>query len=276
VSAVVVCAGSALALTSSPIDGLAEGSFATAALERPSNGEWTPGRIVPNTQPAWGQDRMTGARVAPATIAAKPLPEFVFDRRARGIHVEPNLCASLAPDRHSLRAPPVSDDDSSDADDDDGDDDGDGDGDGLWTPGRIGPKARAASGQDRVIDARVAPATMAANAPPALVSDRSAHHRHARPALHILRLVDRHSFRAPPVSDEDSSDADREDDDDDDDDPDDGPRTTRTGSGGPANTTQVIATESDDERPTHTLPTLDAYLPVSFVFDVQSLRAPPQ
>jgi hypothetical protein len=216
---------------------------------------------------------MTDARVAPATIAAKPLPEFVFDGRARGIHVEPNLCASLAPDRHSLRAPPVSDDDSSDADDDGDDDgDGDGDGDGVWTPGRIGPKARPASGQDRVIDARVAPAMMAANAPPALVFDRSAHHRHARPPLYVLRLVDRHSFRAPPVSDEDSSDADREDDDDDDD----GPRTTRTGSAGPANATQLIVTESDDEGPTHTLPTLDAYLPLAFVFDVQSLRAPPQ
>ena len=269
-----MCAGSALALTSSPIDGLGDCSFATAALELTPNQEWTPGRIVPNARPVSGQDRVTDARVAPATIAAKALPAFVFDRRASAIHAEPTLCASRALDRHSLRAPPVSDDDSSDADDDDGDDDGDGDG--LWTPGRIGPKARPASGQERVIDARVAPAMMAANAPPALVFDRSAHHLHARPTLHILRLVDRHSLRAPPVSDEDSSDADREDDDDDDDDPDDGLRTTRTGSAGPANTTQVIATESDDERPTHTLPTLDAYLPPSFVFDVQSLRAPPQ
>jgi hypothetical protein len=269
-----VCAGSALPLTSS-IDG-DQASFATAALESPANQEWTAGRIVPNARPASGQDRLTGARVAPATIAATALPAFVFDRHVRAIHAEPTLCASRVLDRHTLRAPPVTDDDSSDADDDDGDDDGDGDGDGAWPPGRIGPKARPAPGRDRIIDARVAPATIAAQALPAFVFDRSAHDLHVRPSGYVLRLVDRHSLRAPPVSDEDSSDGDREEDDDDDDDADDGLRTTRTGSAGPANTTQVIDSQADDEHQTDPLPTLDAYLPISFVFDVQSLRAPPQ
>jgi hypothetical protein len=275
VSTLVVCAGSALALTSSPGDGLGEASFATAALERPSTGDWTPGRIVSNTQPAPGDDGVT-ARVAPATTAAPALPAFVFDRRARAILVEPNLCASRTPDRHSLRAPPVSDDDSSDADDDDGDDDGDGDGDGLCPPGRIGTKARPAPGLDRVVDARVAPVAIAAHALPAFVFDRSAHDLHVRPSQYVVRLADRHSLRAPPVADEDSSDGDDDDDDDDDDDADDGLRTTHTGGAGPANTTRMIAAETDDEHPTYTLPTLDAYLPLSFVFDVQSLRAPPR
>jgi hypothetical protein len=273
VSAVVVCAGSALALTSSPIDGLAEGSFATAALRQAANQDAAPGRMVANAAPASGQDRPTAARVGPAAIAASALPTFVFDRSAHDFHVRSALCTSRLADRHSLRAAPQSDQDSSDGDDDDDDDgDGDGDGDGLWTPGRIAPKA---SGHHRVTAAGAGPATIAANALPAFVFDRGAHEPHARPDLYVSRRIDRHSLRAPPVSDEDSSDADREDDDGDDDEDDFG-RSERTGGAAPVNVNLLVAGAEQDRRPLCFLPTLHTHLPSSFVFDVQSLRAPPQ
>jgi hypothetical protein len=85
-----------------------------------------------------------------------------------------------------------------------------------------------------------------------------------------------HSMRAPPLEDDDSSDGDGDGDGDDDDDDVDVLRMAGTDNAAPADTNQLGTTEPDDERPTDTLPTLDAYLPLSFVFDVQSLRAPPQ
>ena len=104
-----------------------------------------------------------------------------------------------------------------------------------------------------------------------------------RPGSSIARIVTsicasrphaQHSMRAPPLEDDDSSDGDGDGDDDDDDA--DVLRMAGTDNAAPADTNQLGTTEPDDERPTDTLPTLDAYLPLSFVFDVQSLRAPPQ
>ena len=80
-----------------------------------------------------------------------------------------------------------------------------------------------------------------------------------------------HALRGPPVSDEDSSDADQNDDDDDDDDD-----VLRTGHGAAPAHVNRVTTNTNDNRPRYTIPTLDAFLPLSFVFDVQSLRAPPR
>jgi hypothetical protein len=121
-----------------------------------------------------------------------------------------------------------------------------------------------------------------APAPSAVVpSAHSASHRFDRSWLleHLVvisrasHVLEGHALRGPPVEDDDSSDADRDDDDDDDDD--DTLRTERSGAA-PANADLVAATDEHDDRPIYTLPILDAHLPISFVFDVQSLRAPPR
>jgi hypothetical protein len=144
--------------------------------------------------------------------------------------------------------------------------------DGTWnleaTPGPI------------VVDARApiahAPfATAVTRLQPPFVFDRNLRAVHAEPSVCDGQPVDRRGLRAPPADDDDSSDADRDDDDDDDDD--DVLRIDQGGSvsAAPANVDLVTATD-DDERPIDTLPTLDVFLPISFVFDVQSLRAPPR
>jgi len=98
---------------------------------------------------------------------------------------------------------------------------------------------------------------------------------HIEPGICASRPRARHSMRAPPLEDDDSSDGDDGDGDDDDDDAD-VLRMAATDHAAPADTNELSTTDTDDERPTDALPTLDAYLPLSFVFDVQSLRAPPQ
>ena len=133
-----------------------------------------------------------------------------------------------------------------------------------------------------VVDARPAIAhapfaTAVTPLQPPFLFDQSARAIHAEPAVCDGQPVDRRGLRAPPADDDDSSDADGDDDDDDDDD--DVLRIDGAGSASasaaPANVDLVTAT-GDDERPIDTLPTLDVSLPISFVFDVQSLRAPPR
>jgi hypothetical protein len=116
---------------------------------------------------------------------------------------------------------------------------------------------------------------------PIRAEDQAAVQRTGSSIAHIVTSVcasrphARHSMRAPPLEDDDSSDGDDGDGDDDDDDAD-ILRMAGTDNTAPADTNELSTTDTDDERPTDTLPTLDAYLPLSFVFDVQSLRAPPQ
>jgi hypothetical protein len=96
------------------------------------------------------------------------------------------------------------------------------------------------------------------------------------PGICASRQPARHSMRAPPLEDDDSSDGDGDGDGDDDDDDADVLRMARTDTVAPADINQLSTAEPDEDRPADALPTLDAVLPLSFVFDVQSLRAPPQ
>jgi hypothetical protein len=179
-----MCAASALVLTSSSFDDVVGAtSFATAAFDGTSRLEATPGASVIDARPAVEKDRAARVQAPSVTTATRRLSPSALDQDVRVVHGEAVLCA--------------------------------------WAS------------------------------------------------------VSGHSLRAPPVSDEDSSDADQDDDDDDDDD-DDFARTERTGSAAPANVNLLAAGDEHDRRPLYILPTLDTHLPSSFVFDVQSLRAPPR
>jgi hypothetical protein len=137
------------------------------------------------------------------------------------------------------------------------------------TPGASVIDARPAVEKDRAARVQAPSLTTATRGLSASAWDQDARVVHGEPVLCASTSVRRHSLRAPPASDDDSSDGDRDDDDDDDED------VLRTAPTAPANITP-LATEFHDDRPTDAVPTLDTDLPISFVFDVQSLRAPPQ
>ena len=125
--------------------------------------------------------------------------------------------------------------------------------------------------QDRVTSAH-APVVAPPRRPlPSFALDRGAAAVLPEPVQCAARPLDRHTISAPLSDDDDSSDGDDDDDDDDDD-----IRTERGDTAAPANVDVVSATCEDDVHPICTLPTLDAILPISFISDVQSLRAPPR
>ena len=143
-----------------------------------------------------------------------------------------------------------------------------------WTADVLTPDAPDSDDDDGGDYAPAAAAVVPATHTAAETFDRSWILEHLIVTSRASHVIEGHALRGPPVEDDDSSDADRDDDDDDDDD--DTLRTERRGSAAPANVNLVAATDEDDDRPIYTRPTLDANLPISFVFDVQSLRAPPR